>query len=365
MRILALCSLSDAPNWRKDNTTSPVDQWRIVRPYMNLKEKYGWTVDFDKVIIPDFSKDMEITEDTYKQVYDRVAGYDMVVSSYFTNGSMYSLINVVCEKLGVPFVIDVDDDWFDIPEDNPVWNKLTQLQWANIMVMLEDVRFVTTTNDHLAGKIVAHRTEKDPNTVVVIPNMISTSEYEHPPIDNGDKIIIGWAGGSSHYRDFHETNVLPAIRRIMHEHKNVELHVCGMVVDEYIPKKRLKTYEPQRGLKWLDLYRELSFDIGIAPLLGREFDKSKSNIKWQEYSLMGAAFVGTNVGPYKTVRNGLNGLLVNNTEQEWYEALKKLVTDEAYRKSLAKAAKESVSESWSIENNLDKLKNRVEYICGI
>src|SRR5690606_11262628 len=117
MRILALCSLSDAPNWRKDNTTSPVDQWRIVRAYMNLKEKYGWKVDFDKVIIPNFSKDMEITDETYKAVYDRVAGYDMVVSSYFTNGSMYSLISVVCEKLGVPFVIDVDDDWFEIPDD--------------------------------------------------------------------------------------------------------------------------------------------------------------------------------------------------------------------------------------------------------
>ena len=38
VKILALTSLSDAPNWRKDNTMSPVDQWRIFRPYKALND---------------------------------------------------------------------------------------------------------------------------------------------------------------------------------------------------------------------------------------------------------------------------------------------------------------------------------------
>lgn len=362
MRILALCSLSDAPGWRKDNTTSPVDQWRIVRPYMNLK-KAGWHVDFDKVIIPNFSKKMEITDDTYKQVYERVKQYDMIVSSYFTSASMFTLIMVVCEKLAIPFVMDVDDDWFDIPADNPVWNKITQTDWVNIQIMLEDVPFVTTTNEYLAQKLVDHRKNKDPRSVLVIPNMISTEEYDHPEYDNGDKVVIGWVGGSSHYKDLHETGMLEALANVMHRHKNVEFHCMGMPIDKYLPKARVKELEGARGLVWLDKWKDLKFDIGLAPLTGREFDQSKSDIKWQEYSLMGAAFVGTNTGPYRrSVKNNFTGLLVENTVESWEQAIEKLIADKGYRKSIATAARSTVEEI-SIEKNVEKLKERLKLIC--
>jgi glycosyltransferase involved in cell wall biosynthesis len=365
MKVLALASLSDAPSYRKENISSPVDQWRIYRPYTALKRYAGWDVDFDRVIIPNFKKDMEITDDTYKKVYERVKNYDMVVTSYFTNGSMFSLIRVVCEKLNIPFVLDIDDDWFDIPDDNPVWTKIGQKEWVSIMLMLEDVPYVTTTNEYLAQKLVEHRRERPAHTVMIIPNMISTEEYEHPHFDNEYKVVIGWMGGSSHYRDFHETGLLEALERVMHEHKNVEVHVCGMVVDKYLPKKRVKQFEPQRGLQWLQLYKELSFDIGLAPLLGREFDNSKSNIKWQEYSLMGACFVGSAVGPYKMVRNGFNGYTVKNDTESWYKVLKKLVENKSQRQIIADTAKNEVIQEWSIEQNYKKLAERLELLCNL
>lgn len=365
MKILALASLSDAPSYRKEKISSPVDQWRIYRPYKALKEHAGWQVDFDRVIIPNFTKDMEITDETYNKVYNRVKEYDMVVSSYFTNGSMFSLIQVICEKLDVPFVLDIDDDWFEIPDDNPVWTKIGRKEWVNIMLMLEDVPFITTTNDYLAEKLVRHRQDKAPHSVIVIPNMISTEEYEHPEFDNKDKVVIGWMGGSSHYKDFHDTGLTEGLERLMHEYKNVEVHLCGMALDKYLPKSRVKHFDPKRGLQWLDLYKELNFDIGLAPLLGREFDKSKSNIKWQEYALMGACFVGSDIGPYTTIRDGLTGYKVNNSSDQWYNTLKKLVDNPKERKRVASSAKELVIDEYSIENNWKRLKERIELICAL
>lgn len=363
MNILTLSSLSDAPTWRKDNLTSPVDQWRIVRPYQNLKEMTDWSIENQRVFIPNFKKGMEITDQTYTDTLEYLKQYDLVVSSYFTNGSMFSLAMICAEKNGNAFVIDIDDDWFDLPDDNPVWTKITKNEWANMMVMIAEAPYMTTTNEYLAEKIRKHRTDKDPETVFVLPNMISTKEYEHKPIDNGEKIVIGWMGGASHYKDFHETGLLPALERIMHEHKNVELHICGMVIDHYLPKSRVKHFQPVKGLAWLDLFKDMSFDIGLAPLTGREFDNSKSDIKWQEYACMGAAFLGSNVGPYKrTVNHELDGCLTANGEEYWYKSLKKLVTDGVLRKSMATAAYERVKRDFSIENNWTRVKEVMEQI---
>lgn len=365
MKVLALASLSDAPSYRKENISSPVDQWRIYRPYTALKKYAKWQIDFDRTVIPNFERGMKITDDTYNQVYERIRQYDMVVSSYFTNGSMYSLIAVICYKLKIPFILDIDDDWFDLPDDNPVWTKIGKTEWTNIMIMIEDAPFVSTTNDYLAQKIVEHRKDKPPHTTVVLPNLISMEEYSHAPIDNGDKVIIGWMGGASHYKDFHETGLLEALERILHEHKNAEVHVCGMAVDKYLPKKRLITHEPRRGLQWLDLYKQLNFDIGLAPLLGREFDKSKSNIKWQEYAMMGACFVGSGVGPYRMVRNAMTGYTVANEQEAWYRTMKRLIEQPEQRKAVASMARDTVARDWAIENNWKRLADRLELVCEL
>jgi hypothetical protein len=85
-------------------------------------------------------------------------------------------------------------------------------------------------------------------------------------------------------------------------------------------------------------------DIGVAPLMGDEFDAAKSELHWLEYSLAGAAFIGERVGkdgPYSPVKNGIDGLLARG-RQEWYDSVKKLARNPAFREDLAAAAKERV-----------------------
>lgn len=355
MKILAVSSLSDAPEWRKDKTTSPVDQWRIVRPYKNLQKRYGVKVDFKKTLVapqkaPKRDFDEEKAAQETLQLFKK---YDLVVSSYFQNAIVGTLAIICSQKTGTPLVIDVDDDWWSIPKDNPFWLRNDETVAAKIRWLLAEAPHLTTTNEILKGVYLKYRPQKN---VHIIPNMISLEEYSHPPFDNGDRVVVGWFGGSSHYKDINESGFLKALQKIMHEHKNVYFEACGALLDTYLPKQRVRLIEPVRGLRWLELFKSLRFDVGVAPLLDTPFANGKSDIKWQEYACMGAAFIGSNVGPYKrTVLHNIDGLTVANTEEGWYNALKKLVINKDKRKELATNARRRVVQDFAIENKTSKV----------
>jgi hypothetical protein len=85
-------------------------------------------------------------------------------------------------------------------------------------------------------------------------------------------------------------------------------------------------------------------DIGIAPLVGDDFDRCKSELHWLEYAMTDMAFIGQRYkgeGPYQTVRDGVDGLLARGA-QEWINAVGKLATSKDLRDALAGAAKERV-----------------------
>ena len=85
-------------------------------------------------------------------------------------------------------------------------------------------------------------------------------------------------------------------------------------------------------------------DIGIAPLGGDDFDRSKSELHWLEYALSDMAFIGQRFngdGPYQVVRDGVDGLLARGA-QEWHDAVGRLAKSKDLREQLAGAAKERV-----------------------
>jgi hypothetical protein len=116
-------------------------------------------------------------------------------------------------------------------------------------------------------------------------------------------------------------------------------------------------------VKWHDeLFPTLNFDIAIAPLQDDEFAKGKSNIKWQESTRMGAAFIGSNAGPYRLLKKG-TALLSPNTEEAWYIALKTLVDDKERRQKQFKAAQKEL-ENWRLEEHWPEYKTMFEAVLN-
>ncbi len=85
-------------------------------------------------------------------------------------------------------------------------------------------------------------------------------------------------------------------------------------------------------------------EVGLAPLLGDDFDRAKSELHWLEYSLAGAVTVATRTmvgGPYSVIRNGVDGFLVKG-KAEWFETLLRLARSPELRAEVAGRARERV-----------------------
>ena len=95
----------------------------------------------------------------------------------------------------------------------------------------------------------------------------------------------------------------------------------------------------------------LNADIGIIPLADNDFNKSKSPIKWIEYSALGIPCVVKDIDPYsELIIHGINGFLYTNTE-EFEFWVDKLVEHSSIRERIGKAAQEYVHEHFDASKN--------------
>lgn len=346
-----------------DQKHSAVDAWRLVRPMRELRKHVDWQIDEQPTVIPNFAKYQDKKEFTAKEMevaFKHICSYDIVFSSYQSNPTIYTLLKVAADKAGTQYIMDVDDDMFAINPDNPIWTKLTDERVYFMQRMVADNAWISTTTDELANRFRDRRLQ-DRSSVFVNPNYIS-SDYQHPGFDNGDKLVIGYFGGSAHYKDVHDSGMIPALRQIMHEHKNVYFKSVGMILDDYLPRGRTTVQDGKKGNGWInEVYPSLNFDISVAPILDNIFNKGKSDIKWQEATRMGSQFVCSDIGPYSLLKDAV-ALKTNNTEADWYKALKQAVEDADKRKQMVAAAQTELERHYRLETNWQQYQRMFEIV---
>lgn len=88
-------------------------------------------------------------------------------------------------------------------------------------------------------------------------------------------------------------------------------------------------------------------DIGLYPLPQDDWVLGKSGLKAIQYMAFGLPTVATSVGTTpRIIQNNKNGLLVK-TEEEWVDALEKLIKNPDLRRKLGEAARSTVLENYS------------------
>lgn len=349
MRILVIHS-----NFHADQSKhSAVDDWRLVRPMKELQKHVDWQIDYRPSLIPQveqYKDKTEFTQEEMERAFEDVSSYDIVFSSYQANPTMYTLLKVAADRTGTQYIMDVDDDMFAINPDNPVWTRMTDEKIYWMQCMIRDNSWISTTTEALAKVFRDRRKGLTKQSVFVNPNFI-TDDYKHPGFDNKGKLVIGYFGGSAHYKDVHDSGMLPALQRIMHEHKNVYFKSVGMIIDGYLPKARMEVVDGKKGSGWLgETYPSLNFDIALGPILDNIFNNGKSNIKWQESTRAGSVFVCSSIGPYRSLLPG-TALKCSNTEEDWYRVLKKAVVDTGLRQKTASEARSVLENQYRLENN--------------
>lgn len=363
MKVLILHS---SANGAEDERVSAVDLWRITRPWQELRKHVDWQVSEQKTAVREiekFSHTHEFTDNEIEKSGTYLKQFDVIHSSYFTNAAQFALLMVNQQRHGTKFILDIDDDMFSINPDNPFWLKSSDRDVYNMQMMIKNVDYITTTTEHLAKELRKRRTQKA-DTVMVVPNYLP-SVYSFRKPENPGRVVIGYFGGASHFRDLNETGCIEAVERLMHKYKHVEFKTVGMITDKYVPRARYEFIEGVRGEKWAkELLPSLSFDMALAPLEDTIFARSKSNIKWQEATSIGAAVIASDVGPYKDLKHGERALLVKNDIESWEYAIEELITNQMKRKQLVQNSLEDVKKNWLMKDHWQVLKDVIERVTN-
>lgn len=278
------------------------------------------------------------------------------------------------QKKGKKFILEMDDDIFSIPEWTPS-EEYRNPKWSlKRAIDMSDEIWVST--DVLAEAV------NRPSKTHVLPNLIDYNAFPQP-LEPTDPIRILWMGSMWHDKDLEQV-VNPIIKLLEEYKEKIQVIFWGCLPTAFADYKRVpgqnmavlkQTDKFGKNLLYLEgIPFKFYFDslikvrpyIGIAPLYDCKFNDSRSNIKYLEYSMAGAATIAVDCPPYKCISHNEDGLLVEPHDEEgWYNALKRLIEDKKLHDELVLNAREKVFKqySWQSQNKkqlwIDAFKNIV------
>ena len=248
---------------------------------------------------------------------------------------------------GRGYVFDFDDAIF-LPTRKRAFKAWLMIKWAQAVIVgshyLQEYALRFNKNSH------------------VISAPIDTVDTYLPAAKRVDdpRVRIGWTGAAVHTENM--KLIIEPLQRLVNEgHKLVFVQLGGgeKIHDlfgsveglslEFVPS--LPWSEPKEVVKHMQ-----QFDIGVMPLQKTEFNRGKDGWKAKEYMGCGVATVLSNWGenPY-IVNDKVNGLLPD-TQEEWYEDLKKLITNKDYRKKIGDAGRAHIDAEFSYRAFMPKLQ---------
>lgn len=289
-------------------------------------------------------------------------------------------------KSGTPVVVDFDDAYDLIGEENAAWSF-----WGEGVVDVvtqNGYKFKKRLDTHpvdqlraglgkLAGAVVPSRQLADDwrqyIDTFVLPNYLDVARYNRANMRAKSRlvqtdevpIIIGWGGSMSHLTSFAKSGVQEALGVLLSEYNGrVLLKIVGdkRVVDQLPFEKRRVTYSPYVTFHHWPLVLN-TFDIGIAPLAG-EYDARRSDLKVKEYLAMKIPFVATYGAPYKMIAEKLPSCFVNQGDpsqlneanpEDWYNKLKWKIESRHKAMEEAANAQQDLLPIYSIDHNIDNV----------
>lgn len=242
-------------------------------------------------------------------------------------------------------VYSIDDNLLDLDHIPVEARMAARFLCREAHGVLVSTNFLRSRLNHLNPKIY------------VLPNALDERLFEvhgrRAAIHSTDPEhkTIGYMGTFTHDADL--MMVFQALRRILRKYQNnLQFHIVGGVSDPSIykmfkelPIKLLrvpvKDVSYPNFIKWMA--NNTCWDLGIAPLENTFFNRSKSDIKFLDYSAFGIPGIYSHVPSYeKSVQHLKTGYLAWNTPADWSEGFELLLSNDQLRLELAKSAQDYV-----------------------
>lgn len=346
-----------------------VGYYRIINPSLHIKDH---EVD---VVGQSIGRKGETPEKKWSRIFQE---YDVFWTTYITNAQEASHIFYHRDKYKKKVIIDLDDNFFDVSSNHPLYDKLKpgKRDRAFTATILSFADVITVSTEPLRQVMLEHMRKvfKLEKEIVVVPNMNDKSVWQYTPAKRDPtKVVIGYTGSNSHYDDM--AMVLPSIVEVMQKYPHVYLEIMGSlsVKDALVLLANVPTSVTDRcdlvPSTWTfkEFPKHLSeqkWDIGIAPLVDTAFTRSKTHIKYLEYSMYKIPTIASRVYPYfmntfgrDVITDGQNGLLVKPSE--WVAALSDLIEHPEKRKQLGEAAYAHVTKNWQYDSHFADVMSKM------
>jgi len=350
----------------EQNLPGGVGYYRIIKPSQAVK---GHEV---TVIGKELMKFGDTPEQRWWRIFNQ---YDVFWCSYFSDPKEASAMFSARDRLGKKVVIDCDDNFLDVLESHPLYDKLKggKRDKAFMATILSFADVIVVSTEPLKQRFRKHFKEIHnlEKKIVILPNMNDKKDFDYKIVDkNTDKIVIGYVGSNSHQDDL--AMFMPNLMKIMRKYKNVYFESIGSIHKRDLWMFKDFTHDEMNRCDLLpatwtfkeypEMLSKLKWDISVAPLTDNPFSRCKSHIKFMEMGIFKMPVIASRVYPYfmdignrKVITHENTGLLVKPSE--WFDAMEDLILHKDKRIQLGQNAYNHIVENWQydISNIIDEI----------
>jgi hypothetical protein len=272
---------------------------------------------------------------------------DVIWSTMITNDEEILKMLNLREWSGAKWVVDMDDDLYNIPVTNKNKYKVeAALPKIELCLQLADGLTVSVPKlkeayQHLNPNIFVNPNGQD---MKFWDNMVK--KYNKKP---HKKLRIGWRGAEGHGADL---RLIEAAIKAIQKDYNVEFVTIGAR-----PPFHTRHQDWVGCLDFPQALMKLDIDIALVPLVDSPYNHSKSNIAVQEF---GALKIPVIASP---VENQLDmPILYAKNNYEWYWEMENLIKNKKMRKQEGENLYNHIKKEWSVDGFTPALMEWLELL---
>lgn len=264
-----------------------------------------------------------------------------------------------CHRAGKYLIYVLDDDLLNVP---PYITSASYYRKASVQNQIREIMYLSDCFVSPSAILLDKYGGQFSHAFSIIEPATMQVQKKKPQIDG--KVHIGFAGSVDRGKDV-EDILSGAIEKVLQKYSGqINIEVFGPET-ELSKRLGLKTYAYRDSYSdYQMLMKHLNWDIGLAPMPDTPFHRCKHFNKLVEYSGFGIVGVYSDVIPYSTsIENGVTGLLCENTEQAWANAISCLIEHDTLRRTMQSNCLRLAKETYSVEKAAMELMRQIE-ICG-
>jgi glycosyltransferase involved in cell wall biosynthesis len=255
------------------------------------------------------------------------------------------------EARGIPFIYAIDDDFEALDPETPLGAYYASIgAWGRILRMCGKASQVWAFSEALRAKISVAQSR------IVVPPAIASLEIidglrqaMSTPVSGKQGKVIGYAATTYHAADL--LPLVPTLFRLLEDRPDLRIEFVGVRCEPLIDHPRVTHFDHLPGIEaYYAFVLARKWDASIAPLKRSAFNDAKTDNKYREYAALGVPAVYADAPSYwGSVIHNHNGLVAVEPD-EWYEGLKRLLTDDSFAESVANHARADAMRRYSVAN---------------